>query len=57
MKKRPYDTLEASELLGVSPVSIRRAIQQGRIKAVHVGRYLRIPAEEIERLLQGKKAF
>lgn len=57
MKKRLYDTAEACEILGVSQPSIRRAIQQGRIKAVHVGRYLRIPAEEIDRLVQGEEGL
>jgi excisionase family DNA binding protein len=57
MKKRLYDSLEACEILGISLPSLRRAIQLGRIKSVHVGRFLRIPAEEIERLVQGEEGL
>lgn len=50
MKKRLYDSKEACEILGISLPSLRRAIQLGRIKTVYVGKFLRIPADEIERL-------
>lgn len=55
MKKRLYDSKEACEILGISLPSLRRAMKLGRIKTVHVGRLLRIPAEEIERLVQGEE--
>lgn len=57
MKKRLYTSKEACEILGVSAPSLRRAIQQEKIKSVHVGRFLRIPVEEIERLTQGKESL
>ena len=57
MKKRLYTSKEACEILGISLPSLRRAIQLDRIKTVHVGRFLRIPAEEIERLVQGQEAL
>lgn len=52
MNKRLYTSEEAAELLGLSFPSIRRAITIGRLKIVRVGRFVRIPAHEIERLLQ-----
>jgi excisionase family DNA binding protein len=52
MKKRLYDSKEVCEILGISLPSLRRAVQIGKIKTVHVGRLLRIPAEEIERLIK-----
>ena len=53
MKKRLYDSKEVSMLLGISQQSLRRAIAAGKIKTVRLGRFLRIPAEEIERFLKG----
>ena len=44
-------------MLGVSLSSLRRAIKLGRIRTVYVGRFLRIPAEEIERLVADQKAL
>ena len=54
MKNRLYDSKEVSLLLGISKQSLRRAIATGKIKTVRLGRFLRIPAEEIERLLKGE---
>lgn len=55
MKKRLYDSKEACEILGIALPTLRRAIQMGRIKTVYVGRFLRIPAEEIESIVQGEE--
>lgn len=52
MKKRLYDSKETCEILGISLPSLRRALQLGKIKSVKVGRLLRIPSEEIQRLIQ-----
>ncbi len=52
-----YDTKEACELLGISTQSLRRAIAIGKIKTVRLGRYLRIPAEEISKLAKGEVAL
>ncbi|MGK5594267.1 MAG: helix-turn-helix domain-containing protein [Parachlamydiaceae bacterium] len=57
MKKRLYDSKEACELIGISLPSLRRAIHLGRIKTVYIGRFLRIPSEEIEKLVQGQDAL
>ena len=51
MQKRLYDSKETCEILGISQPSLRRAIQLRRIKTVKVGRFLRIPAEEIKRIV------
>lgn len=55
MKKRLYNTEEVCIILGVKTSTVRRSIAAGRIKGIHVGRYLRIPSEEVERLLQGSE--
>ena len=57
MKNRLYDSKEVSILLGISVQSLRRAIADGKIKTVRVGRSLRIPAKEIKRLLKGESVF
>lgn len=54
MKDRLYDSREACEILSISLPSLRRSIKLGRIKTVYVGKYLRIPACEINRLVQGE---
>ncbi len=51
--KSLYDTKEACDFLGISQQSLRRAIAAGKIKTVRIGKYLRIPAEEIERITMG----
>jgi excisionase family DNA binding protein len=57
LEKRLFNSLEASEILGVSLASLRRSLKLGHIKKVYVGRMLRIPAEEIARLLEGEVHF
>ncbi len=52
-KNASYDSKEASELLNISIQSLRRSIAIGKIKTVRIGRYLRIPAEEIQKLSRG----
>jgi excisionase family DNA binding protein len=52
-----YDTKEACELLGISTQSLRRAIAAGKVKTVRLGRFLRIPATEIDRLAKGETAL
>lgn len=56
-KNSLYDTKEACEILDISTQSLRRAISKGKIKTVRLGRYLRIPSEEIQRLTKGESAL
>ena len=51
MTKQLLDLEEARAILGVSLVSLRRAIHAGKIKAVKIGRFLRISREEIEKFM------
>ena len=48
---RPLTVAEFAEIFRYHPESVRRAIRQGRIKTIHVGRQHRIPAKEVERIL------
>lgn len=58
LKKILYTTAkQACAILDVSIQSLRRAISIGEIKTVRLGRYLRIPAEEIQRLTKGESAL
>ena len=56
-KNALYDTKEACDLLDISKQSLRRAIAAGKIKTVRLGRFLRIPAEEIEKLAKGESVL
>jgi excisionase family DNA binding protein len=47
---RLYDAKEVCALLHISLPSLRRAIKRGDIKPMYVGRLLRIPSQEVERL-------
>ncbi len=40
-----------SSRLGVSPFTVRRLVDLGAVRAVHVGARLLIPTEEIERVI------
>ena len=50
-KKRAVKITEAAEMLSVSPISIRRAIDRSLIKTVRIFRHVLVPISEIERLL------
>lgn len=48
-----YTIEEAAKILKVSGATIRRMIDDGDIKAIRVRGQLRIPKEEIDRILRG----
>lgn len=50
-KNRLYNSAEVCKILNISIPSLRRAIKLGRVKTIYVGRFLRITAEEVERLI------
>ncbi len=52
MEPLAVDIREAARLLSLSPRTIRRAIHQGRLRAVRVGRRLLIPVAELGRLME-----
>ncbi len=57
MNKRAVGLKEASEILGVSIITLRRAIKSGTIKAFQLntaGSWL-VPIDEVERFLKGEK--
>ena len=47
-----YTPEELAALLKVTRQAIYNWIQQGRIEAVRIGRTVRVPGEEVERLLR-----
>jgi excisionase family DNA binding protein len=49
--KRFHNSNEAAQLLGMSQTHLRRLCDEGRIASFSVGSALRIPAEEITRIL------
>ena len=46
---------ETAEIFGVKPLTIRRWIADGKLKAVKIVGSVRITEEEIERLKKGEK--
>ena len=50
-KNRLYTSAEVCKILNISIPSLRRAMKLGRIKTIKLGRFLRIKAEEVERLV------
>ena len=53
MPREFYTPEQLAELLQVSKPAIYKWAQEGRIKAVRIGRTVRIPAAEVDRLLRG----
>ena len=47
-----YKITEAAELLGVSPTTIRRAIDRGMLNPCRVFRHVLIPVDQLERLIK-----
>jgi excisionase family DNA binding protein len=47
-----FDVLEAATALKLSPNTIRKAIHDGQIFAIRIGRKFLIPRSELERLLR-----
>src|SRR5437763_14995426 len=57
MEKKVYNSKEACQILGVSLSTLRRAIQEGRIKTFRIRRLLKISAEELEKFSKGDGTF
>lgn len=51
MEKTLFSTPELAQWLGVFHTTVRRWIEQGRIKGLRVGRNYKIPAQEVIRIL------
>lgn len=51
-KKEFYLSKELAEVLRIDERAITRYIRAGKIKAVKVGNYWRIPAEEYNRIIK-----
>ena len=52
MEKSLFSTPELARLLGVFHTTIRRWIEQGKIRGIRVGRNYKIPADEVARILK-----
>jgi excisionase family DNA binding protein len=52
MNKSFYSTSEVASVFQISRVTVFRWVQEGNIKAYKVGKHLKIPSSEIERLLK-----
>jgi len=50
-----YKVKEAAQILGVSTITIRRAIARGLLKPCRSFRHPLIPASELEKLIGGAK--
>jgi excisionase family DNA binding protein len=64
MNRVAYSLTEVAEAFGFAPgprgrageARVRRLIDSGQLRSVRVGRSIRVPASEIERLLSGEVA-
>jgi excisionase family DNA binding protein len=56
-KNRLYSSVEVCKILNISVPSLRRAIKLGRVKTIFVGKFLRITAEEVNRLIGSQKTL
>jgi excisionase family DNA binding protein len=50
-----YKINEAAKILGVSPITIRRAISRGLLKPCRAFRHPLIPAEQLRKLIAPEK--
>lgn len=50
-----YNVRQAASLLGYHPYSLYSAIYEGKLKAVKFRGNVRIPAEEVERLIESRE--
>jgi excisionase family DNA binding protein len=48
-----YKIAEAAKIVGVSPITIRRAIDRGLLKPCRAFRHPLIPADQLQRLIEG----
>ncbi len=48
-----YKISEAAKIIGVSPITIRRAIERGLLKPCRAFRHPLIPAGQLEKLIGG----
>ncbi len=53
---KAFSVDEVAERLGVNPQTVRSMIERGDLRAIRVGRLLRIPAEVLEGFLRGERA-
>ena len=53
--KQLYDVKGAGELLAVSPWTIRAAIRNGKLRAVRIGRLVRLDEEELQKFVAEAK--
>ena len=52
MSKAYYSTSEVARLFGINRVTIYRWAKKGAVKAYKIGKHLKIPAVEVDRLRQ-----
>jgi len=55
-EKRALTAFEAADQLGVHVLTVRRAIARGELRAVRVGRAVRIPVKALDEFLEGRPA-
>ena len=50
-----YTVPEVAQLLKVSSRTVHRMVEAGTLRAVHAGRFIRIPAESLQSYLDGEQ--
>lgn len=54
LDKQLYTLKEASEILSLSVNTLKKWRYDGKLKVVKLGRAIRVPKEELERMLKGE---
>ena len=54
LERRTYTVEEAAQILGISRSSAYEAVRKGEIPIIKIGKLLRVPAAQLDRLLNGK---
>ena len=57
MKHKLYDLKETAAILGITVPAVRAAVKKGRIKTIHVGRFVRIQADELESVIEKEEGY
>ena len=53
LERRTYTVEEAARILGISRSSAYEAARKGEIPTIRIGKLLRVPAAQLDRLLEG----
>ena len=57
LERRTYTVEEAAQILGISRSSAYEAARKGEIPTIRIGKLIRVPADQLDRLLNGETSI